>query len=52
MKVIWKCVRFVVGEKSVKREEIDRMFDEMIDSIPKIKIETFISFINKNDENV
>ncbi len=36
----------------MKKEEIDRMFDEMIDSIPKIKIETFISLIKKNKENV
>jgi len=32
----------------MKREEIERIFDEMIDSIPKIKIKTFISYVERN----
>lgn len=42
----WMKMKFVLdlvqGDK-MKREEIDRIFDEMIDSIPKIKIRTFVS---------
>lgn len=34
----------------MKREEIDRMFDEMIDSIPRIKISTFISIVKNKCE--
>lgn len=35
----------------MKKEEIDRIFDEMIDSIPKIKISTFISNLKASKEN-
>jgi hypothetical protein len=32
------------------KNEINRIFDEMIDSIPKIKISTFISIFRDNRE--
>ena len=50
MKWPFKCAILKPGD-NMKKEDINRLFDEMIDSIPKIKISTFVSQLKSQKEN-